>query len=547
MAKPKTTGPTGIEPDIRIDELTKTAPTDKITSKFSLDAQHLRLTQVIFQDQSDDYNELVQELHWQLHPSHKVISLKGNLFVIEDLSTSAGRILMKQTPLPHARTMECSIDLLVTPKKPTGFEFTVFEPIGAQVSTLAVIEYQDGLVGRTRALQQWQRAQRPSCVGHTVPQFLSNTWGDRSRDNCVRHNFIESEIRAAQKLGVDIVQIDVGWQRGVTSNSAAAKEKGGVWEGFYNADSGFWTVDTERFPNGLEPLIKQAAQAGVKIGLWFAPDSWDDFANWRKDADVLLNFHKTLGVEHFKIDGVNATTEESNQNLRRFLAAVMTESKGQIVLDFDITAQKRPGYFGMVDVGPLFVQNRYTDWHNYWPHQTLRTLWKLAWWVDPVRLRMEFLNHSRNAQLYPNDPLAPLHYSPDTLFATIMFSNPLGWFEMTNLPASYFEKIPPLVKTWKAHRENLFSGTIIPIGHEPDGFSYTGFLSLSSAGDNGYVLLFRERNTEGRSFLGLPGVAADQCRWELLAGDGKIDSHGKGLSAEIPMPLGYLFGRFVRK
>ncbi len=547
MAKPKSAGPTGIEPDIRIDELTKIESTDKIASQFSLDAQHLRLTQVILQDQSDDYNELVQELHWYLHPSHKVVNLKGNLFVVEDLSTGSGRIFIKKMPLPHSRTMDSTMDFRATPKKGTGFEFTLLEPAEATESTLVTIEYSGGIVGRTRVLQQWQRAQRPSTEAHTIPRFLSNTWGDRSRDNCVRHDFIESEIRAAQKLGVDVVQIDVGWQRGVTSNSAAAKERGGVWEGFWNADPDFWKPDLERFPNGLEPLIQQAAQAGVKIGLWFAPDSWDDFANWRKDADVLLGFHKTLGVEHFKIDGVNATSEESNQNLRRFLSAVMTESNGKIVLDFDITAQKRPGYFGAMDVGPLFVENRYTDWHNYWPHQTLRTLRKLAWWVDPARLRMEFLNHSRNTHLYPNDPLAPSQYSPDTLFATVMFSNPLGWFEMTNLPAGYFETLPPLVKIWKEHRERIFGGTIIPVGAEPDGFSYAGFLSLSQDGNSGYVLIYRGLNTSCRALISLPGVECDKFLWESLAGEGKLNSHGNGLTADVSHPLGYLFGRFVRK
>jgi len=31
--------------------------------------------------------------------------------------------------------------------------------------------------------------------------------------------------------------------------------------------------------------------------------------------------------------------------------------------------------------------------------------------VDPLRLRMEFLNNARNADLYGDDPLAPAHYS----------------------------------------------------------------------------------------------------------------------------------------
>ena len=110
------------------------------------------------------------------------------------------------------------------------------------------------------------------------------------------------------------------------------------------------------------------------------------------------------------------------------MATVLRESAGRIVFDLDVTAQLRPGYFGMIGTGPLFVENRYTDWHKYWPHQTLRNLWQLAWWVDPCRLRMEFLNQSRNTEKYADDPLAPSRYAPDTLFATVFFANPLGWF-----------------------------------------------------------------------------------------------------------------------
>ena len=96
------------------------------------------------------------------------------------------------------------------------------------------------------------------------------------------------------------------------------------------------------------------------------------------------------------------------QNLRKLFDRCLTESQGQIVFDLDVTAETRPAYFGLPTVGPIFVENRYTDWHKYWPHHTLRNLWQLAHYVDPLRLRMEFLNNTRNADKYAGDPLAPL-------------------------------------------------------------------------------------------------------------------------------------------
>ena len=117
----------------------------------------------------------------------------------------------------------------------------------------------------------------------------------------------------------------------------------------------------------------------------------------------------------------------------------------------------------MMGTGPLFVENRYTDWHRYWPHHTLRNLWQLSHWIDPCRLRMEFLNNTRNADKYADDPLAPSLYDPTTLFATVMFANPLGWFEVSNLTNSWLESAAGLVRIWREHRTRIFAGTILPV------------------------------------------------------------------------------------
>ena len=174
------------------------------------------------------------------------------------------------------------------------------------------------------------------------------------------------------------------------------------------------------------------------------------------------------------------------------------------MFDSDVTAGLRPGYFGSPDVGPVFVENRYTDWQTYWPHLTLRNLWQLAGHVDPLRLRMEFLNNQRNTKSYGDDPLAPARYSPDALFATVMFSNPLGWFEISNLPKEYFDKVPPLVASWKKEREAIFSGHVIPIGSAPDGYAWTGFASVAKDRESARVVVFRELNEDAEWSVKIP-------------------------------------------
>jgi alpha-galactosidase len=519
----------------------------EVLARFPLREQHIRLTQVILQDQTDVHNELVQTREWLLHPAEPV-ELQGNLFILEHVPTGTGRILLKLEPLPHARPQRPHTDLRITPRPDTGFDVTLFGGAGLGTPTaesFVDLPFTDGSVGRTRALQQFQRSRRPASTSHRTPRFLSNTWGDRSRDSRIRADFIAKEVEAGARLGVEVVQIDDGWQTGISSNSARAKGQG-VWEGFWASRPDFWKPDPEKFPGGLQPLVNLATARGVEIGLWFAPDSVHDFAHWEKDAACLIAFHREHGIRHFKIDSVHAPTALAHGNLGRFFATVLRETGNAVVFDLDVTASLRPGYFGALGTGPLFVENRYTDWHRYWPHQTLRNLWQLAWWVDPGRLRMEFLNNARNTAKYPNDPLAPACYAPDALFATVLFSNPLGWFEVSNLPAGYIETVAPLVQVWKKMRGDLFDGTIIPLGSAPDGYTWTGFASLAADGASVLVLAFRELNPAPTCRFAVPGFAGREgVKCERLAGQGSVGWHDATLQVTINSPLGWTLTRLT--
>lgn len=548
MARQEDSAPIGIEVDSAVARDAGTAPGgDQICLELSLREQHLRLTQVLLVDQTDCHNELVQERQWLLHPSERHLALQGNLFVIEDLAGQSGKILIRKSPLPNARPIPLDADLLVKSRKGCGFDFALMDSKGGTENPWVVLEYRGGRFQQAEVLQAWQRSQRPATRNHICPQFVVNTWGDRSRDSRMRDSFIEEELSAAQQLGADVLQLDDGWQKGTTVNSAYAKQAGGgVWEGFWNTDPHFWSPHPERFRQGLDPVLAQARARNMEIGLWFAPDSWDNFSNWRRDAECILGLFDNAGVTHFKIDGVMATSLQALDNLKSFFKAVLEGSLGKVVFDLDITAGSRPGYFGAIEAGPVFVENRYTDWHNYWPHQTLRNLWKLSRWVDPRRLRMEFLNHARNTQNYEQDALAPSCYAPATLFATVMFSNPLGWFEASHLPPGYRESVSELVGTWKACRDTLFSGIILPLGSEPDGFSGTGFISMSADHRQGYALVFRGLAPSSQIMLGLPEPGFEPCRWEPLTPTGTIESRGPVLCADIPETLGFAFSRFTR-
>ena len=483
------------------------------------------------QDGTDNQPQLVQESEWLLGAPQVALKTSGNIFAVENPLDGTGRVFICLAPLPGARAIPSTWDFEV---KADGTVLLNEKNGYSWVQTA----YSGGRWGRISAAHSLQRAIRPyDPKVHGL--LMTNTWGDRARDAHLNSKFLAQEIPAAKKLGVDVIQIDDGWQKGVSSNSSV---KGGVWGGFWASDHNYWDVNQTRFPGGLGPVAALAHQEGVRLGLWFAPDSSQEAANWQRDVNALLRLHQDLGIDFFKIDGLKISTPQSEENFRHLFASVKQGSKVPVAFDFDVTSERRFGYFGMID--GIFVENRYTDWGTYLPHQTLRALWSLSQWVDPVRLRMEWLNNARNPDAYGNNPLAPARYRPDTLFAITLFSSPLGWFETQNLPPEYFTLAAPLIAKWKQHREALFGGDILPVGEVPDGVAWTGFVSVQKDRQSGYALLFRELNSAPTYQLQVPLVQTSATQVEVLGGSGSATMSQGNLSVEIPDSLGFLWVRF---
>ena len=502
--------------------------------------QHLKVTAWELRDQTDGVGELVQKREWLLLPGTGGFDLTGNVVDVQDVVTGAGTVYLRLAPLPGSRNWD-GPDFRVKPGTREGVEV-----VARDCRTLK-IAYAGGEIGRRAALMKAQRELRPFVPGRDG-LFLSNTWGDRNRDARLCEPFMLKEIAAAAELGVDVVQIDDGWQKGRTANSSAAKGKC-VWDGYWASDPDFWKPDPVRFPNGLKPLVAAAAAKGMGLGLWFGPDSSHDAANWERDADLLLDYHRTLGINYFKIDSLKTRSPQSLQNQAALFDKVLKGSSNRVVFDLDVTAERRPGYFGLPEIGPVFVENRYTDWHKYWPHQTLRQFWALCDVVDPVRLRMEILNPLRHADLYANDPLAPSNWPVESVFASVMLGSPLGWFEASGLAPETKAKLAPFVATWKKHRDRLHAGVVHPIGAKPDGVSWTGFVVQGEESLD--VLLFRELNASDKYLLDLTpyGVSCDgACKSdsvpvEVLSPRGSAERRAGSLLVSIPDKLDFIWVR----
>lgn len=483
---------------------------------------HLEYVEYRLMDRTDRHNELVFKKTILAGRNEESFEVRAPVFAIEDLLTREGTAYVRLGPLPQARPGSAGPDATVDFRA----RRLVIHDNGYECM---IIPYKGGAAGRTKALQDTLRSLRPY-----KPQrdalFTSNTWGDFSGRKNICEKFLKDEIDAACDLGVEMLQVDDGWQIGRPDKVREL--------GYWAANPSYWDFEKTRFPNGFKPVADYAKKKGIKLGLWYCPDFINDNSNWERDAARLLQLYRSYGLSSVKLDSIKTASELSLLRQGALFDALARGSKDSLVVDLDITADKRPGYYGLKDAGSLFIENRYTDTHTYWPHLTLRSLWSLSEVTDPLRLRIEVLNPERNKERYAGDPLAPSCYPPDAIFAVALVASPLGWFEIQNLSEETKKAWRPLVSKWKGERDAMAACNVLGVGAKPDGLSWTGFvLTPRAAGGVGYAVFYRGLKAPERYDFDFAEYFPPSSDIEVLSPRGKADMKGVSVSS----PLDYVW------
>ena len=502
-----------------IEKLSETTNAESVPvlEKLELPGKHWLLKTVEFLDVTDRFNTLVYEKEAM---SYRDNIFRGNLLFATDQVSGNGFFILKEAPTSNVQLAYPGGDFLSNYGNirliGAGMLHTDLDPQEwKRAYSFVTGVYGSGKVDPLIALRNYQqrvRIHRPD----RDEMILMNTWGDRGQDTRVNEKFCLAELDAGARLGITHFQLDDGWQTGRSANSAYS---GGSFSNIWR-NPNYWKPNPDKFPNELAPVVEKGKKLGIEICLWFNPSPDNGNANWEKDADALISLYQQYGIRTFKIDGVKMPDKTSEINFRRMLDKVVAATKGEVVFDLDVTAGRRGGYHSFNEYGNIFLENRYTDWQNYYPYWTLRNLWMLAKYVPTQNLQIEFLNKWRNAEKYGDDPFAPQNYSFDYLFAITMAAQPLAWFEGTGLPEEAFE-ITKTVATYKSVMADFHAGIILPVGSEPSGKSWTGFQSQKIGSNEGFVLVYREKNLSEKCRVELPMLEQGNYRFELFAGNGK--------------------------
>ena len=400
---------------------------------------------------------------------------------------------------------------------------------------------------------------------------MSNNWGGGGSVGVLSEAFVLAELDAAAAMGLSQVQVDAGWHRG-DARALGVEQLEPASTSATDAD--FWAPHPERFPRGLGPLRDRARELGLDLGLWFCLDRADDYGRWRDDLATLLGLWRDSGVTHFKFDGVGFTSRLGEMRVRRLLAELHQQSGGEVAASIDITASKSRRFgltSGFTHVRDHFVENRYTGNATYRPHRTLRNLWQLARYVPSYRLEMEWLNVHRHLENYP-DPLAPAAFGVEYSLATTLMALPLAWMHLQALPREDADAVGEVLRRVRPHQQAMLHGHVLPLGDEPDGTAWTGFLSTSlqpphpptppastspapatesPPADHGYLMLYREVNDADQASLHLPSLPPGATlTLEPLAGQGSdqrvtLDMNSRG-RFHLAAPRSYALYRWTR-
>ena len=343
------------------------------------------------------------------------------------------------------------------------------------------IVYSRGNDGLQLALKQFDAARYPVFPKRDM-FILSNTWGPANPGGAqfTKEDFVLREIAAAGELGIDVVQIDDGWQQA----------GGGPGASHF----------LPKYTNGWADIRSAAQKAGVRLGLWVAIRNarLDDL---KKDLD-------DLGFISWKVDYDHLASRSDYEDRIAKYRALMKYApmKTQFALCPEYEDPRYGWYFAR-EYGSIYFQNIQEgkpDHLTFVPFQVLRQHWLMAKYFPANKLQVMLQNPKRTRR----DLSDAFEHTHAYCFAMGLPFVPVFFQSSQLLDDEGKRELKTLFAEFKKVEEDIFRSLTFPIGDEPCNAAWSGFQMLSSKRKGGYLLLFRElHNSEPRNRMTLKFLA----------------------------------------
>lgn len=384
------------------------------------------------------------------------------------------------------------------------------------------------------ALKQFDRLRYPVHPDRDV-FMMANTWGSEDMPTeCIlaaREENVLKEIESVADLGIDILQIDEGWQNNEWLPAGHSRE-------FQRIK--FIKSDYSVYPEGWVNVRKKADSLNVKLGLWAA---------WTIPEDKLRINYDSGNFASFKLDFANLNTAERRDNLMNKARDLIKYSNYNTIVNWDVTEiAPRAGYFYGREYGNIYLENRKINTARdnvmYVPYKVLRDAWQLSRYVNLNKFQITVQNIDMAGDKTKTD--AHLHNHPYVVAIALM-SSPIFFQETHYYTKEARAQIKPLLATYKKHRAEMYKGYVFPIGGEPNNSNWTGFQNHRMESNSGYLLIFRElHNDEASKEMALKYIKDAEIRLtDLMTNETQVvKMNGNSVVFDIDKPAGYRFYRY---
>jgi len=317
-------------------------------------------------------------------------------------------------------------------------------------------------VGRL-AIKQFDRT-RYNIVPNLDIYIMANTWGSGRNKMAAKEQNVLKEIDCQAKLGIDIQQIDDGWQ----DNN--------------------WLPSKESYPIGWGNVVKRAHEKNVKLGLWGAamPISFD----------ALKSSYDKAHFTTYKLDFANLSTHDKIDETIGKIRNFILYTDHNVRVNWDVTENApRYGYFWAREYGSVYLENRKTDKPAnavYVPYLVLRDLWHLSKYTNLNKFQGSIQDVDRVVKSLSDASL----YSHAYATVIPLMSTPLFFQETQFLTDEAVNEITPILEAYKKVRNEMYQCFVSPIGNEPNNETWSGFQASNATLNKGYLTIFREINSK---------------------------------------------------
>ena len=175
---------------------------------------------------------------------------------------------------------------------------------------LVVGRADDGLTGASHRMHRYI-AERllPAPFRDQLRPVLYNSWYATTFDVNEEHQL--ALARVAREIGVELFVIDDGWFKGRVNDRAGL---------------GDWTVDKNKFPRGLGPMIEEINHLGLEFGIWVEPEMVNpDSDLYRAHPDWVFHFPNRRRHEQRNQLMLNLARDDVYEYLLASMTALLAE------------------------------------------------------------------------------------------------------------------------------------------------------------------------------------------------------------------------------